>query len=75
VRHTIDADTSGDPAIFFRSILADWAVDENTLADVTGTIARILVEQIRPIENWGLIPYFSFRGNAEQSMRTNPEWA
>ena len=73
LKHTIGADTSGDPAIFFRIILADWAVNEETLADVTGKIEDILVDELRPYENWGLFPYFSFRGNSEQS--TEREWA
>ena len=73
LKHAIGADTSGDPAIFFRIVLADWAVDEDTLADVTGKIEATLFDEIRPYENWGVVPYFSFRGNSEQS--TDPEWA
>lgn len=73
VKHAIGADTSGDPAIFFRIVLADWAVDEESLADVTGKIATTLFDEIRPYENWGLVPYFSFRGNSEES--TDREWA
>jgi len=73
LKHAIGADTSGDPAIFFRIVLADWAVHEETLADVTGKIASTLFEEIRPYENWGLVPYFSFRGNSEDN--TDREWA
>jgi hypothetical protein len=73
LKHSIGADTSGDPAIFFRIVLADWAVDEETLADVTGKIVATLFDEIRPYENWGLVPYFSFRSNSEQS--TDREWA
>ena len=73
LKHTTGADTSGDPAIFFRIVLADWAVSEETLADVTGKIAAMLLDELRPFENWGLFPYFSFRGNSEQS--TEREWA
>lgn len=73
LKHTIGADTSGDPAIFFRIVLADWAVDEKTLADVTGKIATTLFDAIRPYENWGLVPYFSFRSNSEEN--TDREWA
>jgi hypothetical protein len=75
VRHTIGADSAGDPAIFFRIVLSDSASREATLADVTGTIATTLFEAIRPYENWGLIPYFSFRSESEQEMRNEPEWA
>ena len=73
LRHTIGEDTSGDPAIFFRIVLADWAVDEETLADVAGKISTTLINELRPYENWGLLPYFSFRSNSEQSAER--EWA
>jgi len=75
VRHSIGADTSGEPSIFFRIVLSDMASREATLADVTGHIATILFDEIRPYENWGLIPYFSFRSQSEQAMRNEPEWA
>jgi hypothetical protein len=74
VRHSIGEDTSGESSIFFRITLSDSAVQEATLADVTGRIATILFEELRPYENWGLIPYFSFRGNSEQVLRNDPEW-
>ncbi len=73
LKHAIGADTSGDPAIFFRIVLADWAVDEKILADVSGKIMTTLFDELRPYENWGLAPYFSFRSNSEQS--TEPEWS
>jgi hypothetical protein len=72
VRHTVGEDTSGDPAIFFRIILADWAVGEETLADTTGKISSTFFDELRPYENWGLFPYFSFRSNSEQ--RPDREW-
>jgi hypothetical protein len=75
VRHSIGSDTSGEPAIFFRIILPDSAVQEATLADVTGRIATTLFEELRPYENWGLTPYFRFRGDSEQMLRNDPEWA
>ncbi len=75
VRHSVGEDTSGEPSIFFRIILSDAASLEDTLADVTGRIATVLFEEIRPYENWGLIPYFSFRSTSEQALRHEPEWA
>ncbi|MGB7761539.1 MAG: hypothetical protein WBL61_17035 [Bryobacteraceae bacterium] len=75
VHHSIGADTSGEPSIFLRIVLSDAASQEDTLADVTGNIAAILFDEIRPYENWGLTPYFSFRSQSEQAMRSEPEWA
>ncbi len=75
VRYNIGEDWSGDPAIFFRIVLSDAASTEETLADVSGNIATILFDEIRPHENWGLLPYFSFRGESEQAKRSDPEWS
>jgi hypothetical protein len=74
VRHSIGADTRGESSIFFRVVLSDVASGDAMLADVTRRIVTVLSEDIRPYENWGLIPYFSFRSNSEQAMRNEPEW-
>ena len=75
VNYNIGEDSDGDPSIFFRIVLPDAASAEDTLAEVTGRIARILNDQIRPREDWGLLPYFSFRSKSEQAERHDPEWA
>ena len=75
VTHSVGADTSGEPSIFFRIVLTDSASDEETLADVTGQISGILFEELRPYENWGLRPYFSFRSQSEQANRDDLAWA
>ena len=75
VRHSVGPDTSGEPSIFFRIVLTDSASREETLADVTGQIATIFFDELRPYENWGLIPYFSFRSQSEQAMRNDLAWA
>lgn len=72
LRYTVKADNSGDPAIYFRIVLADWATDEKSLAKVPRKIENTLINAIHPIENWGLFPYFSYRGNSEQF--SEPEW-
>jgi hypothetical protein len=30
---------------------------------------------LRPYENWGLTPYFSFRSQSEQAMRSDLAWS
>ena len=74
VRHSVGEDTSGEPSVFFRIVLTDWASREETLADVTGQIATLLFDELRPYENWGLFPYFSFRSQSEQAMRNDLAW-
>jgi hypothetical protein len=75
VRHSVGTDTSGEPSICFRIVLSDEAAREDILSDVTRRIRTILFEEIRPYENWGLIPYFSFRSKSEQANRSEPEWS
>ncbi|HVW84009.1 MAG TPA: hypothetical protein VHB50_04995 [Bryobacteraceae bacterium] len=67
--YRLDADSTGEPSIFFRIILAESATTENTLAEVTGRIATTLFDEIRPYENWGLHPYFNFGLRPEQHAR------
>jgi hypothetical protein len=75
VTYNLGADSSGEPSIFFRVVLSDAASREENLANVTGRIATILFDELRPHENWGLLPYFSFRSKSEQAARSDPEWA
>lgn len=75
VAYSIGHDSTDDPAIFFRIVLTDAASREDRLADVTGRVASTLFDSIRPVENWGLTPYFSFRSFSEQRMRNDPEWS
>lgn len=75
VAYSIGHDSTDDPAIFFRIVLTDSASPEDRLADVTGRVASTLFNSVRPIENWGLTPYFSFRSFSEQKIRNDPEWS
>ena len=75
VRHSIGTDWNGDPAIYFRIILPDAASKEEALIATTGDIMTTLSDEIRPYEDWGLIPYFSFRSKSEQAKLNEPEWS
>jgi len=75
VRYSIGSDSTGEPSIFFRIVLTDAASREQRLAEVTDRITTILFDEIRPYEDWGLLPYFSFRSKSEQDQRNDPEWA
>jgi hypothetical protein len=66
VTYTLGEDSTGEPSIFFRVVLTDAATREDTLTEVTGRIVTLLVDQLRPIENWGLHPYFNFRSQSAQ---------
>jgi len=75
VSFSLGNDSTNTPALFFRIILQDQASGEDRLGDVTGRVATTLFDSIRPFENWGLTPYFSFRSVSEQMLRRDPEWA
>lgn len=75
VRYSIGVDSTGEPAIFFRIVLSDSASRASALAEVTDRVSATLFDELRPLENWGLNPYFNFRSNSEQNKRNDPEWA
>jgi hypothetical protein len=75
VRYTVGEDTSGEPGIFFRIVLADNAVwPWEILSRTTRNIRSIIRDQLQPLPTWGLFPYFNFRSESEQAGSTEPEW-
>ena len=74
VGYSLGPDSTGEPSLFFRILLADAYIREDTIADLTGRIAGALFEATRPLENWGLRPYFNFRSKSEQDRRRDPNW-
>lgn len=74
VAYRVGHDSTSEPAIFFRIVLADAFIDENTIADLRRRITGVLFEATHPIENWGLRPYFNFRSKSEQDRRRDPDW-
>lgn len=74
VNYNLGTDSTGEPSIFFRIVLTDSASREDKLSEVTSRIKTVLFDEIRPQENWGLLPYFSFRSKSEQERRNDPEW-
>jgi hypothetical protein len=74
VAYRVGEDSTGEPSIFFRIVLVDSAANEETLVETTSRISTILFDEVRPIDNWGLHPYFNFRSLSEQRNNPNPEW-
>ena len=74
VAYRIGPDSTGEPSIFFRILLADPYVREDTLVDLTRRIATDLLNVVRPLEDWSLRPYFNFRRKSEQDRRRDPDW-
>ena len=74
VAYSLGPDSTGEPSLFFRILLDDAYIREDTIADLTRRIATTLFDCIRPVENWGLRPYFNFRSKSEQERSQDPEW-
>src|ERR1700693_4787645 len=66
LRHTVENDWSGDPAIFFWITLWDEAAHPATLSQTARHIRSLITQHLDPVGQWGLIPYFSFRSQSEQ---------
>lgn len=74
VRYSFGEDSTGEPSLYFRIVLTDAASRPENLAKATGRIQTILNDEVLPRDNWGLIPYYSFRSKSEQAGRNDPEW-
>jgi hypothetical protein len=64
---TLGNDWSGAPAVFFMVILADAASRRDQLLRVTNRVSSFIVQQVQPLEQWGVLPYFNFRSQSEQA--------
>lgn len=61
-------DWSGEPAVFFTVILSDAVSGRpDQLLNVTRHASNYIVQQVAPLEEWGVLPYFTFRTRAEQA--------
>jgi hypothetical protein len=74
VAYSLGPDSTDEPSLFFRIVLADAYIREDTITDLTGRITAALFDAVRPLENWGLRPYFNFRSKSEQDRRPDPKW-
>lgn len=74
VAYSIGPDSTDVTSIFFKILLFDEYIHEDTIADLTYRISSVLLDGVLPIENWGLRPYFNFRSKSEQENRPYPEW-
>jgi hypothetical protein len=74
LRYTLGQDWTGDPAIFFRIVLSDQA-SRDQLHNATMQIQNAIVQRLERLEQWGVLPYFSYRSQAEQAALQEEAWA
>lgn len=64
---TLGNDWSGEPAAFFMVILSNPASRREQLLRITNQVSNAIVQKVQPLEQWGVLPYFNFRSEAEQA--------
>jgi hypothetical protein len=76
LRYGLGKDWTEDPAIFFSIVLSDRASRRDQLQNATSQIEDAIMQRLEPVEQWGVLPYFSYRSLAEQAARQEEEaWA
>jgi len=48
-------------------ILTDAASRRERLLDVSNEVSHVIDQQVQPLEQWGVLPYFNFRSQSEQA--------
>lgn len=73
IRYSLGDDWSGDPAIFFRIVIADEVMQRGDLAAFVQHIGSEISADLRreEVEPW---PYFNFRTISDQEQSKSPEW-
>jgi hypothetical protein len=74
VAYTLRPDSTDEPSIFFRIVLADSAAREDIIVSVTRGIAETLLAAVRPLEDWGLRAYFNYTTKSEQDRYKDPDF-
>ncbi len=67
IQHTFGNDSTGEPSVFFMVILSDAATRRDQLLTIANGISTAVMQQVAPLEEWGVLPYFSFRSQSEQA--------
>jgi hypothetical protein len=71
--YALGEDWSGDPAIFFRIVLADPA-GQRLAKGGTLQFKLPIIYKLKLLEEWGLLPYFAFRTESENERSANKGW-
>jgi hypothetical protein len=72
--YVLGEDWSGHPAIFFRIVLSEEASRCDRLLKATNQIEDVVRDGIQQLEQWGVLPYFTYRSPSEQAARNDQAW-
>jgi len=60
-------DWTGQDAVFLMTILTDEAARHERILAASNRVEEAIYQQVRPLERWGVFPYFNFRGQSAQA--------
>lgn len=75
VRYNFGDDSTGEPAVFFGILLSDSASRRDQLRNVANQVETAIYRRVEPLEQWGVLPCFSYRSQSEQAQLNEPAWA
>ncbi len=62
-----DYDWTGEPSVFFKVTLAEPPLPGGGAPLTTSRISWEIVQHVAPVEEWGVLPYFSYRREPARS--------
>lgn len=74
LRYNLGEDWTGDSAIFFHIVISDEASRRDRLLTSTQQIQETIVRQLEPLEEWDVLPYFSYRNQSEFAALQDKAW-
>jgi hypothetical protein len=66
VTPSLGTDWNGEPAVFFEIVLED-GTPRGQLLNLTKKISHTIVQQVQPLEEWHVLPYFNFYTQSERA--------
>lgn len=74
LRYDLGEDWTGESAIFFHIVISDEASRRERLLTSTRQIESVIVQQLEPLQQWDVLPYFSYRSQSEFAARREKAW-
>lgn len=65
----------GEAAVFFQVVVADEGVSPTELLRIARSISFAIVQQVQPLDQWGVPPYFDFRMQPYRQIASEPTLA
>lgn len=72
IRYDFRSDWSGDPALYFRTVLSDEA-SQQRLGEVARQLESLLEERL-DFQAMGVFSYFNYRNESEQKALRDVRW-